>query len=571
MPRLCLHRNPDDPPLLVTRLGASRTRIGRTDDCDVVVPDESVSRLHCVIEAHDGGWRVLDRSRNGLSVNGVRLTETLLCHGDRLSLGAWQLVLDLNDEIDEAVTERSQAERRDEEVLDATGAAIALREAWLVVTRGPARGKRLRLRSSRVGVGGAGSQLVIADPSLVANHVRLRLAMGRAMVEPGEGAAFLGESRVREVVPLHPGEDLRVGASELRVEWIDRREEVRAESFGELVGVSEAMCGAFGLLRRMAAHHAPVLLIGESGTGKELAARAVHDASPRAGRPFVALNCGAITATLFESELFGHERGAFTGANERRDGAFHRADSGTLFLDEVGELPEEAQAKLLRVLESGEVRRVGGATPSFPDVRIVAATNRNLAEEARAGRFRADLYFRLAVLAVRIPPLRERPEDIGPIAHAIAKRLHPQLRVTPGALDTLRRWPWPGNARELRNVLTRAWVLGAAPPDRSRPAGEHHLDARHLVFNPLEGQGTNDAIRSPGVSRDTPASPRMSEEPAPTGRGGTLDAAERDVVLAALRRHRDNRTHAARELGIARSSLLCKLKRWGIGEGGSVT
>jgi two-component system response regulator HydG len=370
-------------------------------------------------------------------------------------------------------------------------------------------------------------------------------------------------------VPLHPGEDLRLGATELRVEWIDRREELRAESFGELVGVSESMCTAFGLLRRMAAHHAPVLLIGESGTGKELAARAVHDASPRAGRPFVALNCGAITATLFESELFGHERGAFTGANERRDGAFHRADGGTLFLDEVGELPDEAQAKLLRVLESGEVRRVGGATPSFPDVRIVAATNRNLAEEARAGRFRADLYFRLAVLAVRIPPLRERAEDIGPIAAAIAKRLHPQLRVTPDALDALRRWPWPGNARELRNVLTRAWVLGAAPTEGgSRPrAVEHLLDARHLVFNPLEPQGSPPpAPTTPGASADTAIQPH----PVPAG-GGTLDAAEREVVLAALRRTRGNRTHAARELGIARSSLLCKLKRWGIGETGVVT
>jgi DNA-binding NtrC family response regulator len=569
MPRLCLHRTPDDPAILVARLGASRTRIGRTDDCDIVVPDESVSRLHCIVEACEGGWRVLDRSRNGVSLNGTRVKEAMLADGDRLGMGAWTLVLDLQDTVDDAPTERSQPERREEELLDASPSGIALREAWVLVTRGPARGKRLRLRSSRVGVGGTGSQLELADPSLVANHVRLRLAMGRAMVEPGEGAAFLGEHRVRDLVPLHPGEDLRLGATELRVEWIDRREELRAESFGELVGVSETMCTAFGLLRRMAAHHAPVLLIGESGTGKELAARAVHDASPRAGRPFVALNCGAITATLFESELFGHERGAFTGANERRDGAFHRADGGTLFLDEVGELPDEAQAKLLRVLESGEVRRVGGATPSFPDVRIVAATNRNLAEEARAGRFRADLYFRLAVLAVRIPPLRERAEDIGPIAAAIAKRLHPQLRVTPDALDALRRWPWPGNARELRNVLTRAWVLGAAPTEGgARPrAAEHLLDARHLVFNPLEPQGSPTPMPAPpGASPD----PLVQPHPVPTG-AGTLDAAEREVVLAALRRTRGNRTHAARELGIARSSLLCKLKRWGIGETGVVT
>jgi transcriptional regulator with PAS, ATPase and Fis domain len=272
-----------------------------------------------------------------------------------------------------------------------------------------------------------------------------------------------------------------------------------------------------------------VLLIGESGTGKELAARGLHDASPRAATRFVAVNCGAITPTLFESELFGHEKGAFTGASERRDGAFQRADGGTLFLDEIGELPDEAQAKLLRALETGEVRRVGGSDPTFPDVRIVAATNRRLHEAARDGEFRSDLYFRLAVLAVRLPALRERPEDIPAMAQAIAQRIHNQMRITPEAITALQGYSWPGNARELRNVLTRAFVL-------TGPV----VEPGHLIFSPLDAD-------------PTPETPRRS-----------IEEAERAVVTDALRRAKDNRTVAAKLLGIPRSSLLYKLKRWGI-------
>ncbi len=560
MSRMMFSRGATGAPLFSARLGAIRTRVGRTDDCDVVLPDEAVSRLHCVLSKEPDGWRVEDCSRNGTLLNGVRLgAPARLGAGDRLTIGPFVATLVDDVEGDDATTERAQIERRDEEILDIHGAGVALREAWLVVARGVGRGQRTRLRGSRVSVGGEGSRVVLEDASLLPDHFRLRLAHGRTMVEPGEGAVFLGPTRVRDIVPLHAGEILRAGDTEVRVEWVDRREDLRAEHFGEMVGVSDLMCRAFGVLRRIAAHPAPVLLIGESGTGKELAARALHDASPRAGRPFVAINCGAITPTLFESELFGHERGAFTGATERRDGAFHRAEGGTLFLDEIGELPEEAQAKLLRTLESGEVRRVGSTSTTFPDVRIIAATNRNLAEEANGGRFRGDLYFRLAVLAVRIPSLRERPEDIGVIAQAIVQRLQPSLQVTPDALDVLRRWPWPGNARELRNVLTRAWVMG----------GEKLIDARHLVFNPLEGM-------EPTAMGGVATSLAMTEPPRAVlpQRGGpavtpdtTLDTAEREVVLAALRRHEGNRTHAARELGIARSSLLCKLKRWGIREG----
>lgn len=322
------------------------------------------------------------------------------------------------------------------------------------------------------------------------------------------------------------------------VRWDERVEQPTAEHFGDMVGNTEAMRRVFGILRRISAHHAPVLLLGESGTGKELAARAVHDASPRAGRPFVAVNCGAIAQNLFEAELFGHEKGAFTGASERRDGAFHRADGGTLFLDEIGELPEDAQAKLLRVLESGEVRRVGGADVSFPDVRVVAATNRDLGSDAQRGRFRSDLYFRLAVLAVRLPALHERREDIPVIARAVARRIHPDMYIDDDAMEALKSHDWPGNARELRNVLTRAFVLTGP-----------HVELESLLFNPLDAPVAR--VRAPGL---------VGERPMPA-----LDQAERTLLEGALSRSGQNRSAAAKDLGIPRSSLIYKLKRFGLG------
>jgi transcriptional regulator with AAA-type ATPase domain len=506
--------------------------IGRVDDCDVVLPDDEVSRSHCLIDVTETGWELTDRSSNGTFRNGVRVSRTMLEHGDELRFGPFTARVDFYADVLAGPTEDAQPENRHEEIIE-TREQLAVTEAWLNVIDGPGAGRSYRLRGGRVAVGGPGSRVILPDPSLIRDHVRIRLIGGRTMVEPGAGAAFVGPNRVRDIFPVLPTEEVRIGNTIFVVDWKLREEAPEAERFGEMVGVSEAMRRAFGMLRRMAAHHAPILLHGESGTGKELAARALHDASPRAGRPFVALNCGAIAPGLFESELFGHEKGSFTGANERREGAFARAEGGTLFLDEVGELPEDAQAKLLRALESGEIRRVGGAEPIFPDVRVIAATNRSLVEEARDGRFRGDLYFRLAVLAVRLPPLRERPEDIPPTAEAIARRINPEIVVAPDALEALKSYAWPGNAREMRNVLTRAYVLYGKT-----------ITAEGLLFNPLE----RDMSANAGATRNL------------------IDDAERDVVLEAVRRANGNRSQAARQLGIARSSLLYKLRRWGFEE-----
>ncbi len=240
------------------------------------------------------------------------------------------------------------------------------------------------------------------------------------------------------------------------------------DSFGELVGPSVAMRAVFARLAKIASSRATVLLTGETGTGKELAAEAIHRASDRAEGPFVVLDVGALPASLVEAELYGHEKGAFTGAVASRAGAFEEARGGTIFLDEIGELPLELQPKLLRVLERGTVRRLGGGAPVEVDVRVIAATNRDLRAEVNEGRFRPDLYYRLAVLSARMPSLRERPEDLAPLVERLLERLgldetERARAITPAFLAQLRRRAWPGNVRELRNYVESFVVMDEAP------------------------------------------------------------------------------------------------------------
>ncbi|MGH9900430.1 MAG: sigma-54-dependent transcriptional regulator [Pyrinomonadaceae bacterium] len=335
----------------------------------------------------------------------------------------------------------------------------------------------------------------------------------------------------------------------LRTENILLREEwSRRYGFPRIVGESEAIRRAVAETQRVATTEATVLLLGESGTGKELFARAVHHLSPRRDKPFVAINCAAIPETLIESELFGHERGAFTGATERRPGKFELASGGSIFLDEIGELPLNVQGKLLRVVEEKTVDRIGGRAPVPVDVRVVSATNRDLQREAETGGFRRDLFFRLAVFPVEIPPLRERGDDVALLARHFAAQLGKELRSreavpSEGALAALRAHRWPGNVRELENAIERACILADSPV----------LEARDL------GLGG-----PPGPAREeTPA-----EALAGMDFAGTLaEAAERAVAIVerskiteALRAHDGNKTRAAEALGVSYKTLLTKIK-----------
>ncbi len=334
----------------------------------------------------------------------------------------------------------------------------------------------------------------------------------------------------------------------LRTENVLLREEwSRRYGFPRIIGESEAIKQAVAETQRVAATDTTVLLLGESGTGKELFARAVHHLSSRRDRAFVAINCAAIPETLIESELFGHERGAFTGANERRPGKFELAAGGTIFLDEIGELPLGVQGKLLRAIEEKSVDRIGGRAPVNVDVRIVAATNRDLHDAAERGEFRRDLYFRLAVFPVRVPPLRERGEDILLLARHFAAKIGKELRRREATLDeaalaALRAHDWPGNVRELENAIERACIL----------ADELTLKPADLG---LHAHSSGDARRE--VPAEWDLSGTLAEAAA-----RAVAAVERRKIAGALSAHEGNKTRAAEELGVSYKTLLTKVKEY---------
>jgi two-component system response regulator HydG len=311
---------------------------------------------------------------------------------------------------------------------------------------------------------------------------------------------------------------------------------------GGLLGASAALRAVVETLRQAAPTSASVLLVGESGTGKELAARLVHDLSPRAAGPFVPINCAAIPETILESELFGYERGAFTGAAGRKEGRFERADGGTLFLDEVGEMSPGVQVKLLRVLQDGVVDRLGGTAPVRVDVRVVAATNKDLAAEVRAGRFREDLFYRLDVVSVRLPPLRERREDVALLAAAFLRRFaekngRPATGFTPAAIAALEAAPWPGNVRELMHAVERAVILGRG--------------------DLVEAGDLPEAVRGAAAAGAPAGGPSSLTVPL----GTTMEEIERLVIRETLRQVRGDKTLAAQLLGIAARTIYRKLDR----------
>jgi len=324
-----------------------------------------------------------------------------------------------------------------------------------------------------------------------------------------------------------------------------------------LIGRAPAFQQMLGLVARVAPSQATVLLLGESGTGKELVAHAVHEASPRAHRPLVAVDCSSLPETLFESELFGHERGAFTGASAARSGLVEAASGGTLFLDEVGDIPLPMQVKLLRLLETGTYRRVGSTEPRHADIRVISATHRHLDQMIRDGRFREDLYYRLSTFPIELPALRERRDDIPLLASALLERVAAPRRLTisPAAMELLQAQPFPGNVRELRNLMERAALLcdgDTLDEPHVRQALGGGRTARQTP--PAATVPVSEALPAPG-----PATP-VQPEPPP----GDLRALERAALRERVARHPGSRATLAAELGISERTLYRKLKAAGV-------
>ncbi len=363
---------------------------------------------------------------------------------------------------------------------DARKTALQVRSAKLVITKGADAGRSATIDQPLFVIGtGQSADVRLADPAVSREHVRVSLLPNGVRIrdDGSKNGTWLGGVRIREVL-LSSDASIVVGGTTIAITVEADSLELPLSAndrFGDAIGGSAVMRNLFAMLEKVAPTELTVLLEGESGTGKDVLSRAIHAKSARANEPMVVVDCGAIPENLIESELFGHERGAFTGADKARKGVFEEASGGTLFLDEIGELPIEMQPKLLRALEAREVRPIGGRVAKPIDVRVVAATSRRLAEAARTGEFRSDLFYRLAVARVTVPPLRDRPEDVLPIARAMLRvlRSDPTLEIPADLASMLEAYNWPGNVRELRNVVERWAALG-------------RLD--RTMFDPLEAQ-----------------------------------------------------------------------------------
>ena len=526
--------------------------IGRAPPADVVIPDPGLSRQHARITwGEDGIWVEDLGSTNGTKKNGEKITRATFAYGDELAVGPVIVALHAVAPTDEELRGFDGHDRfvaaLTEEI---TRARTFQRPLTLMMVRGAA-GKdghisrwatrlRARLRPvDRVGIYGPAAVLV-SFPELTPDAVQglvQELSTGtpalscRAVSFPADGAS------VEELIAaLHVASNASRSAPP-----------ASAEPAGVVVK-SAAMKQVMTAVKRVASSTIAVLLLGETGTGKEVLARAIHEAGPRKKKPLRSINCAAIPGMLIESVLFGHEQGAFTSADKSARGLFEQADGGTVLLDEIGELAAPAQAALLRVLETKKVTRVGGDREIDVDVRVIAATHRDLETMVEAGRFRADLLYRLNPMTLRIPPLRERVEEIRPLAERFLKEANKQAgtdirAIEPQALEALERYSWPGNVRELRNVIERAVVLA----ERSA-----------ITLADLTERVRGALVAAP------PSDPHEAPELPSGDYKEHVRRYEIDLILKALQAHGGNQTEAARALHMPLRTLVHKIQTYGI-------
>ncbi|GAB4541379.1 MAG: hypothetical protein Tsb0020_54270 [Haliangiales bacterium] len=421
------------------------------------------------------------------------------------------------------------------------GDALLLRRRRLRlrVDKGPDRKRQLEFDSDRIVIGTHPSaDFPLTDATVSRQHCEIELVPEGYAVRDldSTNGCFFEHMRIRDVV-IDRQTQIRLGDTTLRITPLDETVDIplsRDIRCGPLLGRSAAMRRVFDLVRRVATSDATVLITGESGTGKEIAARAIHEHSDRREAPFIVVDCGALPANLIESELYGHERGAFTGATAARAGAFESARGGTLFLDELGEMPLDLQTRLLGVLERREVQRLGSNERRAIDVRVLAATNRDLRREVNRKSFREDLYFRLAVVTIDMPPLRSRPEDIELYVEDFL-RDSPEVTIDAATMERLCQKPWPGNVRELRNVIERAVALG-----------EVDVPQRDDLTLPQVGGDIDIAV------------------PFKVGKNSLIEAYERSYVERLMAAHDNNITQAARAAEIDRVYLLRVLDKYGL-------
>ena len=539
-----------------TPLHGQSVTVGRSPANDISIPDDSLPPFLCSFEPlGNGRYRVVDRGGGGVQMNGKRVDDDTVPDAAVFDFG--RLQARFHRGADGNALQQLAGQRTG--LLRTRGDGTLLRSDIRLRLPQSIGGKRIEVPQNGLRVGALPDNDIVVDDGFVSSfHAQLFLRGERLFVRDldSTNGTFIGGVRVVEAeVPL--GAELRFGKACVQVES-DEQEinlDVSDAALGggpwrcaELRSADAAFAKTFALIEKIAPHDASVCVFGETGTGKELAAHALHTLSGRRGGPFVPLNCAAFPEELIETELFGHEKGAFTGADRQRRGCFEEADKGTLFLDEIGELPLEMQAKLLRVLETRSVRRLGGRGDVPVDVRIVCATHRDLVKHVREGRFREDLLHRIYVIPVKLPALRERPADVLHLAAHFAMSLAPdqgtsssspptssssKSPLTKAANDKLLSHPFPGNVRELRNVIQRALILGDGKV----------IDADDVAFIPVTLEDLADAG-------------------AVYKKGMTMDDVEKVAMEGAIAAF-GSLGEAAKSLGVAKTTFWRKAKQFG--------
>lgn len=547
-------------------LEAGSYTIGRSLEADVYVKDPSLSRLHAVLSFDAArGFTIKDLgSSNGTTLRGARLApqvESPVAIGEPLELGRCTVLI-----------QRGATLERPRRLWPHSYFELRLED---LAARARSSGAPFSILRARIHGGTETSAIedllisLLSPDDLVSAYAPLEydllLAHGNPVKADETASALrLGLRRLGAEVDvglacfprdgLEPGELIaRVGAG------VRSRARVQSASPSErIITLDPAMRGLYALVDRIADSDISVLVLGETGVGKEVLATAVHQRSRRRDEPFVALNCGAFTSELLESELFGHEKGAFTGAVKSKPGLLESARNGSVFLDEVGEMSLGTQVKLLRVLEERRLRRLGGLETIPFAARVIAATNRDLEAAVKSGAFREDLYYRLNGFTMIIPPLRERKSEIAPLAAAFAREMARREgsgasgEISPAARQALEQYAWPGNVRELKNVLERAVVL----------AGSEIIDPRHLPMEKLSSSVVFAAERSSAPTRKVETVPEREREPAELK--ARLGDVERDAIMAALEQCGGNQTRAAEMLGMSRKSLVRRLDQYDV-------
>lgn len=528
--------------LLQVPLTKTNTQIGRSSECDVVLSEPSISRFQFSVYQMENSYFVKNLGKAKLKLNGEEIEAASISENDALELEGWKIHLaKLEQDKLQEETYVSDSGMRETQVLNLARVGQELHfETLSLKVKTPGESEKIfSLRAGTNTLGKAIScDIKLSDPFVSDVHAKLICEKGKVLLYDlrSTNGTYVNGLKVTEV-ELTQDSICKLGNTEFQLEIKDHRQKVKAldlNNFGPFIGKSQKMQELYTLIQQVAPSFAPVCILGETGTGKELVAKSLHELSGRTG-PWVSLNCGAIAKDLIQSELFGHEKGAFTGALQQRQGVFEQAKGGTLFLDEVAELPLELQANLLRVLESGIVRRVGGNQDITVDARIVCATHQSLPRLVQEKKFREDLYFRLNVLPLEVPALREKKEDISVLAQYFLKMFSPSHRsinLSPSALELLGNYSWPGNIREFKNAIQRAVIL-----------------AKNEVLEP---------VNFGFLELSTPA------QSAELDKVSSLEDVEKKFILEELKRQEFNKVATAKALGIAKSTLYEKLKSYGI-------